>query len=135
GEAVGQSTTVRADLRAHSAAHAPAIFCMNDEIINGMYPTISDCSPGIRPFSAYVEFIEARFGLVPDFKNRELSAGDLVGSSMFAFLPKPLPVIAHSVTEKVSPVRTWFTNGGVLICRSPEKQFAAVMKGGNNAEH
>jgi hypothetical protein len=32
-------------------------------------------------------------------------------------------------------MRTWFTNGGVLICRAPEKRFAAVLKGGNNAEH
>jgi hypothetical protein len=135
GEAIRQGTRGRLDMLADPAAHGPAFFCIRDEIISGIYPTISDCSPGIRPNSTYVEFIKARLGMGAEFKNPGLSAGDLVGSSMFAFLPKPLPVIARPSEENASPMRTWFTNGGVLICRAPEKRFAAVLKGGNNAEH
>jgi hypothetical protein len=46
--------------------------------------------------------------------------------------------VAHAATAPESPLRTWFKDGGVLICR-PERGaktgFAAVLKGGNNAEH
>jgi hypothetical protein len=54
---------------------------------------------------------------------------------MFSFPAEPLPVIHREQVSIRSPLRTWFTNGGVLICRAPEKRFAAALKGGHNAEH
>jgi hypothetical protein len=57
---------------------------------------------------------------------------------MFSFLDTPLPAIAHATITPDTPLRTWFKDAGVLICRpdpGSKTQFAAVLKGGNNAEH
>ena len=65
-------------------------------------------------------------------------AGSLAPTLMFSFLETPLPVVAHPKTAPDSPLRTWFKDGGVLICRpepGSKSPFAAVLKGGNNAEH
>jgi hypothetical protein len=136
GEAMRQATGGHVDLLADPAAQAPALFCMRDEIIDGVYPTISDCSPGGRPSSQFVEFIRARFGIDSDVKTGVLRPDkDLVGTMMFTFPDKPLPLIHRAQAPASSPLRTWFTNGGVLICRAPEKGFAAALKGGHNAEN
>ena len=62
--------------------------------------------------------------------------GSLYSVAMHAFLPAQLPVLpASSVAD--SPLRTWFKDGGVLICRPfpNTSPFAVALKGGHNAEH
>jgi len=137
GEAIRQATGGSIDLLADPAAQAPALFCMRDEILDGVYPSISDCSPGTRPSPPYVEFIRARFGLPAAVKATGLKPDrDLAGTMMFTFPEKPVAKIHRSQILNESPLRTWFTNGGVLICRAAaDKQFAAALKGGHNAEN
>jgi hypothetical protein len=56
---------------------------------------------------------------------------------MYAFLPAPLPTLPAPAAEPASPLRAWFPDGGVLICRPAPKsaEFAVALKGGHNAEH
>jgi hypothetical protein len=136
GEAIRQATGDHIDLLANPSAQAPALFCIRDEILDGVYPSISDCSPGSRPSPLFVEFISVRFGLAADTKPSALRLDrDLAGSMLFTFPDKPLPVIHRAQISPESPLRTWFTNGGVLICRAADKHFAAALKGGHNAEN
>jgi hypothetical protein len=141
GEAVRQATGGRTDLLADPAALAPARYGLNTEVLNGIYPTISDCHPGSHPAAEFVRYICERLGLeVPGACRADFAKpfGSLAATMMFSFLEAPLPAVAHAATAPESPLRTWFKDGGVLICR-PERGaktgFAAVLKGGNNAEH
>lgn len=141
GEAIRQATGGRIDLLASPDALQPALFSTRAEILNGIFPTISDVHPGSRPDASWVFFLSQRLGL--DQKNASAAdfarpGGGLVHTLMFSFLPEPLPVAPHAPLPQDSALRTWFAEGGVLICRpAPESglQFAAALKGGNNAEN
>lgn len=142
GEGIRQATGGRLDLLADPAALQPALYSIHAEIINGLYPTIADCSPGSRPDPQLAEFIRRRLGLelTPGAKAADLvePPRSLGPALMFCFLPQPLPVVSRPPLAAESPVRTWFKDGGVLICRPGSgagPQFAAVLKGGHNAEH
>lgn len=141
GETIRQGTGGRLDLLAEPLAFQPALFCTRAEILNGIYPTISDVHPGSRPDPQFVRFISERFGLTsPERTDAQFvkPAGSLAGTMLFSFLPQPLPPVPHAALAADSPLRTWFKDGGVLICRpapgSPTP-FAAALKGGNNAEN
>ena len=140
GEGVRQATGGRIDLLASPTARAPALYALQSEVINGLYPSIADCHPGSAPDGQLLKFIAERFGLnvsrVKDisFKTPANNVGPLM---MFAFLDTPLPRIQGAAQASDLPLHTWFSEGGVLICR-PEpgtRSFAAVLKGGHNAEH
>jgi hypothetical protein len=140
-EAIRQATGNRTDLLADPAALQPALYGLRTEVLNGIYPTIADCHPGSRPAPEFVRFISERLGLeVPGAREVDFTqpAGSLFETLMFSFLETPSPVIAHPKTTPDSPLRTWFKDGGVLICRpepGSKTPFAAVLKGGHNAEH
>jgi hypothetical protein len=141
GETIRQATGGRVDLLADPAALAPSLFASRTEILNGIYPTIADCHPGTQPGEKYLRYLGERLGL-PLAGNRDeillRPAHDLTSTTLFAFLPRPLPLAQRADRASDSPLRTWFTNAGVLICRpapGSKTDFAAALKGGNNAEH
>jgi hypothetical protein len=141
GEAIRQATGSRTDLLADPAAFQPAHYGLRTEVLNGICPTIADCHPGSRPAPEFQRFICERLGLeVPGACRADFAkpSGSLAATMMFSFLDTSLPVVVHTATTPDSPFRTWFSDGGVLICR-PEPgsttPFAAVLKGGHNAEH
>jgi Heparinase II/III-like protein len=141
GEAIRQATANRTDLLADPAALQPAHYGLRTEVLNGIYPTIADCHPGSRPAPEFVRYICERLGLEAPGAGRvdfTKPSGSLAATMMFSFLEAPLPVATHETTTPDSPLRTWFNDGGVLICRpkpGSKTPFAAVLKGGNNAEH
>jgi hypothetical protein len=141
GENLRQATGGKIDLLAEPGATQPALFCRRAEIMDGMYPTIADCSPGSRPDPRFQRFIFKRFGLAGTNSTMEefaRPAGELFETAMFSFLPGALPAIKTEGLTADSPLRTWFDAGGVLIGRpapgAPAK-FAVVLKGGHNAEN
>lgn len=141
GEAIRQATNNHLDLLADPAALQPARYSLRSEILHGIYPTIADCHPGSRPAPQFVRFISERLSLdVPGADKEDFAkpSGSLAATMMFSFLERPLPAVTHSQTTPDSPLRTWFKDGGVLICRpepDSKTQFAAALKGGHNAEH
>lgn len=140
-ETVREATHGRLDLLANPSAFQPALFCRRSEIVDGIYPTISDVHPGTRPDAQFACYISQRFGLeMPAHCDRAWTkpGGSLASTMLFSFLPVPLPAVPHPALSPESPLRTWFTNGGVLVCRAGEKSsipFAVALKGGNNAEN
>ena len=141
GEAIRQATAGRTDLLADPAALQPARYGLRTEVLNGIYPTIADCHPGSRPAPEFVRYICDRLELETPGQNQAdytKPFGSLTATMMFSFLETPLPPAARASTPPDSPLRTWFKDAGVLICRpepGSKTRFAAVLKGGNNAEH
>ena len=138
GETVRQATGGHVDLVADPAALAPARFGLRTEIINGIYPSIADSSPGGRPSQSLVRLIQQRLGLMAEASpKREALRGSssAVATVFYAFLEEPLPAIPHPANAAESPLRSWFPDGGLLICRAAGgKPFGAALKGGHNAE-
>jgi len=139
-ETLRQATGGKLDLLARPAAHMPARFGLRAEILNGVYPSIADCQPGTQPDGQLMRYLCARLQL-PDPRWTALPPGSarhsLAGCALYSFLPEKLPLI--SGTNHLAPdrLRTWFADGGVLICRPAPggPPFAACLKGGHNAEH
>lgn len=140
-ETIRQATHGGIDLFALPAARQPARFGARDEIINGIFPTIADVHPGTKPSPELLRYVNLRFGTAP----QTASAGPtlvkldtLQASLLYTFLPKTIPVLPDSSGAKDSALRTWFDDGGVLICRTApggSNAFGVVLKGGHNAEN
>jgi hypothetical protein len=139
-ESIRQATDSKVDLLAEPAARAPAFFGLRSEILNGVYPSISDCHPGTQPDAQMLDYLCRRFAVRGRAGTRPISLRpdrSLYAAAMYAFLPAKLPVVPTTTPETVSPLRSWFSDGGVLICRPAPNttDFAVALKGGHNAEH
>lgn len=138
GESVRQATGGKIDLLADPAALNPALFARRVEIINDLYPSIADCSPSAKPSPAIENYLAVRLGTPAPAAAPWPSKINIYDIVLNGFLPDSLPQIPHPANDGPSPLRTWFKDGGVLICRPPAGSavpFAASLKGGNNAEH
>ena len=139
-EAVRQATGSKVDLLAEPAARGPAFFGLRSEIVNGVYPSIADCTPGTQPDPPLMNYLARRFampGLAAGLAAPSAVPRSLYGAALFKFLPAQLPVISAPDAAAESPLRSWFQDGGVLICRPAPKgpAFGVALKGGHNAEH
>ena len=143
-ETIGQATESGIDLFADPRIEKIARFGQRMEIAPGIFPPFADCSPGSRPQTALMAFLCRRFelGLRDLEKNGLLLAcgprSDLFGLGIFGF-PNSATRVALAEGEKPAlPLRDWFADAGVLICRPPagrEGSLAVAMKGGHNNEH
>ena len=139
-ETLRQTTEGKLDLLADPAARMPALFAVRAEILNGIYPSIADCSPGSQPDAKLMHYLSGRLQLnEPRWREVDpVGAGrSLCSSAMYSFLPSTTSPIAVAASDTAVGLRTWFKDGGVLICRPAPggKAFAACLKGGHNAEH
>jgi hypothetical protein len=139
-EAIRQATGNTVDLLAEPAARGPAFFGLRSEILNGVYPCLADCGPGTKPGPHMMNYLCRRFGMrIPACEPpSSLTHGALSEVAMYNFLPAQWPVLRGAAEVPLeSPHRTWFKDGGVLICRPAAQgpEFAVALKGGHNAEH
>jgi hypothetical protein len=138
-ETVRQATGGGVDPFAHPQARLPSLFGQRAEILNGIYPSIADCPPGSRPDGELSSYICKRLKLGNCPENAPhiaVSGRGMFGTMLFSFLPE-LPTVPAG-TGNESRLRTWFQEGGVLICRPDNAsavRFAVSLKGGHNAEH
>ena len=134
-ETVRRATGGKVDFFASPKALEPALFGERTEIINGVYPTISDVSPGVEPAPDLTRYIVERLGL-PEFRSSSIRNDidhlqHLFGIGIFAFA-EPLPRVKNTAAKE-SHLRTWFKDGGVLICRNTPgtaSGFGVALKGG-----
>ncbi len=134
-ENIRQASGGRIDLLTEPKAAQPALFGLRSEILGGVYTTIADCHPGDRPSGILMNYLCRRFGMEAGrWREAELSGG-LYEKTAMAFLPAELPRLHGAIQFEELPWRTWFPDGGVLICRPGTEgsvPFAAAIKGGNN---
>jgi hypothetical protein len=136
-EILRQSTGGRIDLLNDDLAVAPALFCLRSEVLPGIYPTISDCSPGSKPSARFTAYVCRRFGLDAGSSQTAGNEKDLTLTLMLSSLDQNLPLARKLENPSDSPLRSFFPGGGVLIARNvpgAKPAFAAVLKGGNNNE-
>jgi hypothetical protein len=134
-ETVRRATGGKVDFFTDPKALEPALFGERTEIINGIYPTISDVSPGSEPAPDLTHYVFERLGLPESRRSASQNTMNhsplLFSVGIFAF-PETLPRVKNTAASE-SPLRTWFKDGGVLICRTaPEAKvaFGAALKGG-----
>ena len=140
GESLRQATGGKLDPLGWPSAREPALFGLRAEILNGVYPTIADCSPGTKPDEASSRYIAVRFGLAGAEAaplGAEHAPRSLYPLVLSVFLPPTVPRVAGVELPRDLAWRTWFADGGVLITRpgTAATAFAACLKGGHNAEH
>jgi hypothetical protein len=137
-EALRQATGGKVDLFNDDTAIAAALFCRNSEILPGVFPSISDCTPGSRPSPQLTAYVCQRLGLDPGTNHQIVGreTGLAIGL-MLSSLDDNLPVARHWTETAAGPLRNFFPDGGVLISRTtPDARlpFAVCLKGGNNDE-
>jgi hypothetical protein len=138
-EELRQATGGKIDLFQRPDVAPAARFAFRSEIMDGVYPSISDCSPGAQPDAGFVEYVSRRYDLpMPQhLAPARIDIGDLGLAAMQLFLEQPLPAAPAMRQLQDSPLRTWFQDGGLLIERpgtGGKIPFAAALKGGNNGE-
>lgn len=136
-ETLRQATAGKIDLLENPAAAAPALFCLHSEIFPGMFPTISDCSPGSQPSPQFTAYVCHRLGIDAGTNSLLGTYNELKMTMMFASIAENLPVAHRRETANESPLRSFFATGGVLISRTaPDAMVpaAVVIKGGHNNE-
>ena len=129
------NTGGKIDLLAGPVAAQPALFGLRSEILNGVYLTIADVHPGEKPSPTLMNYLARCFGLDPAPWQGAALAGGLYEKMAFGFLPAELPQISSENSLADFAWRTWFPEGGVLVCRpgnAPQIAFAAAIRGGNN---
>lgn len=136
-ETLRQATGGKIDLLNDDKAVAAALFCRRSEILPGLFPSISDVTPGSRPAPSLVAYVCRRLGL--PLRNESLAgpSDGLALGTMLSSLPEDLPLARRVDWADESPLRSFFPGGGVLIDRGTPgagPAFAAVFKGGNNDE-
>lgn len=140
GEMIRQNTGGKVDFLADPAAQLPARFADRDEILKGVYPSISDCTPGVHPDEQIAGYVDERFNIADTGNYKTFFTKPsrvLMATALFAFLPEKLPLVQSAGGIGESPLRTWFPDGGLLICRDapmPKARFGAALKGGSNGE-
>jgi hypothetical protein len=134
-EKIRQATGGGIDLLAEPLAAQPALYGVRSEILGGVYTSIADCHPGDVPSGILMNYLCRRFGLDSARWRDAKLAGELYEKTAMAFLPPELPQIHSADNLNELPWRTWFPDGGVLICRpgtGSKTPFAVAIKGGNN---
>ncbi len=143
-ETLRQATGGKLDMFARPEIEQIALFGHRMEIAPGIYPAFADCSVGTRPSVPLMAFLSRRFRLgLNRFEQEGLLLNIGPSSSLFHL---GLHGFSNSATETPAakprmpahPLRDWFSNAGILICRpAPDKKraLAVALKGGHNAEH
>jgi hypothetical protein len=149
-EDVFQATGGKLDLWKRPKVEAIARFARRLEILPGVYPAFADCHVGPRPDARIMAYVSRRFGWGwAEWEKRGLglAAGPSVDLFEFGLIAMPNSLSQRPLTpgpspasgrgESLRPLRDWFGDAGILICRpAPNRphSLGAALKGGHNAE-
>ncbi|TDE14854.1 heparinase II/III family protein [Dyadobacter psychrotolerans] len=141
-ENIWQATKGKIDLFAIEKVKKIAGFIPGLEIINGVYPAISDSKPGVQPDASIMRYLNRNFGLglekydtVSVLGNTDDNRNDVMMVFPNSSDAKPKRISAPSAP---AALRYFFEKTGVLISRpTPGSicQIGVAFKGGNNKEH
>jgi len=139
-EQLWQATHGQVDLFSDAKIRNAALYGINLEMVNGVYPAIADCRWGTKPSGEILSYLNRALGLGLrryEENSGAVSPGDLVFGPMEIF-PNSLRGAkpAAQAREGVG-LRYFFEQAGVLVCRTaPDavSPMGAVLKGGHNDE-
>ncbi len=142
-ETISQATASGLDLMADPRVEAIARFGTCMEIQPGVYPAFADCSPSARPDPQIQACVDRQFGFGWTNARKEAAAQAGGARSLFDLALMDLPNASadagvDAATAEPPPLRNWFHDAGILICRPQSKEqnaLAVALKGGHNAEH
>lgn len=138
-----QATGGKLDLWKRPKIEAIAQFARRLEILPGVYPAFADCSVRAQPDERIMAYVSRRFGWGwTEWEKRGLGLAAGPSSDLFEFGLMALPNSvsqrpAASPSDSQRPLRDWFRDAGILICRpapSNPRGLGAALKGGHNAE-
>ncbi|WP_192579262.1 heparinase II/III family protein [Dyadobacter aurulentus] len=111
------------------------------EVINGVFPAISDSKTGSAPDSSLMNYLTRSLNLgLSDYEKIRLT-GRVNNNRMDVFMVFPNSTDAGGIVKNAqrkneNPLRSFFDKSGILVVRPKSNNaLAAVLKGGNNAEH
>ena len=141
-ENIWQASHGQVDLFAIDKVKKIAHYVPRLEVINGVFPSISDSKPGVQPDPAIMNYISRNFGLglsQYDTLTFEGKTDDNRSNVMMVFpnsssKREPKKVIAH----ENEILRSFFEETGVLVTRpmpGTACDIGVAFKGGNNKEH
>ena len=139
-EQLWQATRGQVDLFADAKIRNAALYGINLEIVNGVYPAIADCRWGTKPNGEILSYLNQALGLGLRRYEENLAAispGDLVFGPMEIFPNSLRGVKPASQAREGVGLRYFFEQAGVLVCRTaPDTAppMGAVLKGGHNDE-
>jgi hypothetical protein len=139
-ELVRRATGGELDLLAVEGAQEPVRFGRQSEIVGGVHIAFSDCPFGTRPDPRLLSYLDCRLGGAEQSDRHYRGnprSGSLARAIAFGFA-ECAQGRAATGDDGDQPLRTWFQDAGVLICRphrESEPSFGVALKGGHNAEH
>jgi hypothetical protein len=143
-ESVRRATGGKIDMLDSEKIERLASFGHRMEITPGQYPAFADCRVGSQPSVELMAFLSRRYGFgLEEVERKGLfhAAGpssQLFSMGLFAFNDPTMKVIPPKENAATHPLRDWFPDAGILICRPAQAKaggFGVAIKGGNNAEH
>ncbi|MFH1918317.1 MAG: heparinase II/III family protein [Planctomycetota bacterium] len=143
-ETIHQATGGRVDLFEEPKVPSIARFGVRMEILPGIYPAFADCHVSSRPDPRLAAFLSRRFGMgleEVEQQNLLLAGGPslslfIQGIHGFENSASRIPAVKGAASEQ--PLREWFPDAGILICRPAPgggRALGVALKGGHNAEH
>jgi len=140
-ENIWQATDGKLDLFANPKVQKIANYAPNLEIINGVYPAISDSHEGAKPDSSILTYLSRNLGLglkEYDTLTFEGKTDDIRNNVMMVF-PNSASLSEPRKIERSENqiLRSFFDQTGVLITRplpGSSCNLGVAFKGGNNAE-
>jgi hypothetical protein len=145
-EVLRQSTEGKVDMLSDARVKSIALYAWRMEILPKIYPTFADGPVGSQPDPKLMGFLSRRFGLgwtdfeKDSFESYLMRTGRLFELSIFGFqnLPTPSETSGSNGSNRQHPLRDFFSDAGILICRPKSDQAHALgvaLKGGHNAEN
>jgi hypothetical protein len=143
-ETIHQATGGRVDLLEEPSVRQIARFGVRMEILPGVYPAFADCHVASHPDARLMAFLSRRFewGLDDVEEQGLLLAGGpssrLFTLGLHGFENSASRVAAAERSAPEQPLREWFPDAGILICRprpGSKHALGVALKGGHNAEH
>jgi hypothetical protein len=134
-ENIREATGGQIDLLTRPGAGQCALFGLRSEILNGVYTSIADCNPSNSPSPQLTQYLSRRLGLDVPVRHTDRFSYLIYHEMFDLFQPQTLPMLPAGDDVVALPWRTWFPDGGVLICRPgpmAPMPFAVAIKGGNN---
>ena len=138
-EKLWQATGGKVDLFDDAKVRNAALYGINLEMVNGVYPAIADCRWGSTPSGDILGYLSRALGLglrrYEDAWN-PMAPRDLIFGPMEIF-PNSLSGAKPAAAREGVGLRYFFEQAGVLVCRTAPGAVApmgAVLKGGHNDE-